>query len=491
MSSDPSAAAFARLDAAADESPPAAAAPPRDLVELAAALARVEALLAAGAADVPDGAAAVERIADIAFVLHEREVERSLCDALDAAVREIGAADAVKLANAQRAREAAELIRELSRALGEMVATVRAKPQPQAAATVAEDEPPAPAGLFEAPMAEDDAFALTVAALAKGLPEPAAAVAPPHEMPETIAAEAAVTHSDNTVEAPTSWAAVEPVPSNVEAVSEPMPVEEMLAEQMPVEETSAAALPVDSLLPGPSASESASGEDEPAAVASAEPPEPDAMVLANAPSQAPADEAANTGYDEPVAATQGDTTAIAPPDRVAADAGSDLQIAASAVSDHDHAPPAAEADPVAAAEPIDRAVEARAYDEQDAAPHQAAPPPSVGSHPSIDPDEDPGDLFEPMADARPAASAFAPASIAAPPSHGDAVPGDAVPVSGPSEGLPLAAAAAVEVKSQQPASVTPRLSAGAPAHGAPRAAANDPLAPIRALSEEETIALFS
>jgi len=37
----------------------------------------------------------------------------------------------------------------------------------------------------------------------------------------------------------------------------------------------------------------------------------------------------------------------------------------------------------------------------------------------------------------------------------------------------------------------PRAAAAAPAQPVPRPVSNDPLGPIRALSEEETIALFS
>ena len=85
----------------------------RDLIAIAAAIDRVEALIGAGTAPGPDGSAAAERVADIAFVLHERDVEASLCDALDAAVREICDACALNEAAAQRTHEAAELLHEL------------------------------------------------------------------------------------------------------------------------------------------------------------------------------------------------------------------------------------------------------------------------------------------------------------------------------------------------------------------------------------------
>src|ERR1700740_3577745 len=139
MSSDRSAVAFERL-APSDPSPasgeelgwgdgPLAAAPVCNLAELASVLARVEALIAAAVDERPDAAAALERIADIAFVLHEREVEPSLCDALDAAMREIGEANARSRASVQRAQEAVELLRALARRLEVMMA---AQAQPHA-----------------------------------------------------------------------------------------------------------------------------------------------------------------------------------------------------------------------------------------------------------------------------------------------------------------------------------------------------------------------
>jgi len=61
------------------------------------AIARIE---AAVRGDGPDVAAAAERIADIAFALRERAADAGLCDALDAAVKEIsGACATVAAAN--------------------------------------------------------------------------------------------------------------------------------------------------------------------------------------------------------------------------------------------------------------------------------------------------------------------------------------------------------------------------------------------------------
>ncbi len=185
MSTDPSAAALGPDDAVADAlASPAATESRSDLADLAAAIERLEALMATGPG--LDGSAAVERIADIAFVLHEREVEASLCDALDAAVREISDSGLLKSAGTQRTQEAAELLRDLSRRVNDLMARKQAEQaadlseaaQPsRRAATVArfDDEDMAAdeaiaADLFATDLPEDDEFARVVAGLAGSLP---------------------------------------------------------------------------------------------------------------------------------------------------------------------------------------------------------------------------------------------------------------------------------------------------------------------------------
>src|SRR5579864_3006359 len=83
--------AIARLEAAlhGEAAPRADAA--GDLMEIAAAIDRIQAAIAgaAGAPPVPDVSAAIERLSDIAFMLHERPVEATLCDGLDDAIREL------------------------------------------------------------------------------------------------------------------------------------------------------------------------------------------------------------------------------------------------------------------------------------------------------------------------------------------------------------------------------------------------------------------
>ena len=123
MSIDPSGAALARDDAAvAKPFPRSPAIPPRDLAELASAIDRLEALIAAAARSESAGADAIERIADIAFVLHERDVEASLCDSLDAAVRDLGNVGTRARQSVDRMRQAAELLSELSRRINSIIA---------------------------------------------------------------------------------------------------------------------------------------------------------------------------------------------------------------------------------------------------------------------------------------------------------------------------------------------------------------------------------
>src|ERR1700684_4073448 len=85
--------AIARIEATLrGEGPPRADAA-GDLMEIAAAIDRIQAALAAGTSPAPNVSAAIERLLDIGFMLQERPVEATLCDGLDAAVREIAAAN--------------------------------------------------------------------------------------------------------------------------------------------------------------------------------------------------------------------------------------------------------------------------------------------------------------------------------------------------------------------------------------------------------------
>jgi hypothetical protein len=161
--------AVARLEATLrGEGPPRADAV-GDLMEIAAAIDRIEAALAAGTTPVADVSAAIERLLDIAFMLHERPVEATLCDGLDAAIREISAANMRSESTAAGIREAAELARALAGRVREMMAL--------SSASRGASKPPGEnvdassgAGFFELATNDGETFAQAVAELAASLP---------------------------------------------------------------------------------------------------------------------------------------------------------------------------------------------------------------------------------------------------------------------------------------------------------------------------------
>ena len=172
--------AIARIEATLrGEGPPGADAA-GDLMEIAAAIDRIQAMLAAGTTPGPDVSAAIERLLDIAFILHERPVEATLCDGLDAAIREISAANMRAESTAVGIREAAELVRALAGRAREMIAlsgAMHAAHRP-AGGNV---ESTSGAGFFELATNDGETFAEAVAALAASLPTLADAPSEPAE----------------------------------------------------------------------------------------------------------------------------------------------------------------------------------------------------------------------------------------------------------------------------------------------------------------------
>src|SRR5258707_1894948 len=121
-----------------------------DLMEIAAAVDRIEAAIASGTTPAPDISAAIERLQDIAFMLHERPVEATLCDALDAAIRAISDAGSRSESAAAGVREATELLHTLAGRVSAMIARstgVRGAYQPAGGNAAGEAAPSA--GLFE------------------------------------------------------------------------------------------------------------------------------------------------------------------------------------------------------------------------------------------------------------------------------------------------------------------------------------------------------
>jgi hypothetical protein len=96
------------------------------LAAVAATIAQVDAVLAATATSGPDIHFAVERIQDIASALRRREVEAVLCDALEAAIREVGDAVVRNDAAAAGVLSAAALLRDAALRIDEMVSQLGA-----------------------------------------------------------------------------------------------------------------------------------------------------------------------------------------------------------------------------------------------------------------------------------------------------------------------------------------------------------------------------
>jgi hypothetical protein len=490
MSTDPFGAKIGRSDAAVDGSlPPTVAGSPRGLDDLAAAIEHIAVLIARDATPEPDASAALERIADIAFVLHERDVEASLCDALDAAVREASQAAMLREARGQRLREAAELLRALSRRINDMVALSQPEQRavPPAAANTAAASPAEGASIAQRDgeeaadneirrdrsrtpdVEEDDEFARAVASLTASLADSSEPRAAPEEASVDVAQPA---DQAQNIEPPAQGAG-----DAIVAVGETEPL--------------------------------AQGADDAIVTAGeAEPPEEEvgdvigAVIEAESPAQGAGDAIVTAiETDPPVQGADGAIAVAGEPEPPAQSAG-------------DAIIPAGETEPPPAA---------AAEEETRPTPEVAESPraPSPESQPLVGPDEDPGDLFEPVADAGLAApsgslvvASASPNGLAAhreqiiAPNGGSAgesakdAPASArgSDVDGLTEGAAAAATAlALPPAAEQnakPAAVPaapspPPISAAASAHITSRPPPNDPLAPVLALSEEETIALFS
>lgn len=404
MSRNVSGAAIKRDDATFGEAPPQSVTVQRqDLADLAAALLRAEALVAANVTPEPGGADSIERIADIAFILHERDVEASLCDALDAAVQEISAAGAGKEDRARRARQTAEVLRELSQRVATMIELSEAQHgEPTGTANAIKDDLPR-------------------AAVSRGgsLPTPAPAEVasnPPRET-AVVAEPVQQTKPRGGQEA----AAVNAAHGAAE------PLRSAAAVKLPVEPAAEAFLDEDLLL----------------------------RATANKPA------AANKPMSNDVLLSEAPSAGILPSAEPALGSAS----AAQARGDT----PARKATPLL-----------------------------------LNPEDDPDDLFEPAAGRPPSASPEAEIDITAPPPAPENAPvseragiaAERIMRSDDNAPSPLAAGevarlgADLSLESSNPLRPL-RFAAATVPPSVPRPEPADPLAPIRALSEEETIALFS
>jgi hypothetical protein len=453
-----------RIDAAVEESSRRSAVPPDELADLATAIQRIESLIVEGAAQEPNGSATVGRIANVAFTLHEREVESSLGDELNAAVREINDLGGLKQLSPERAQQAAELLRQLSRRVHDMIAQskmdqskVDQRPGPAWKKTqfviADEDDEEHDAlddGAFKTDVPEDDEFALVVAALTAALPSLPEFGAPVPIPPAALARGAAPLADDALL----PELSIETGDEAKTAESEPAsPPAEASSETVIVIESSSGVL-LDPVLP-PTLSNKEETPREDSSVG-----EPPAGALSDTLLEDLLREAVqgiNPSEGEPPAAATEPPLAFEAP---AEDSESKVLLAL---------PPPAEPDAVVA-----EVVESALPSSED---------PSL--LPPLTPDDDPGDLFDLTP---PAQSNVASMPEPAAPSERAPEPAEAIPA-------PLAASLP-DVNPQIPLSPPPpQQSRGAAAPAQPqrvaRPAANDPLGPVRALSEEETIALFS
>jgi hypothetical protein len=592
------AAAIGRIEAAirGEPPPPSVMPPDRDLSDIAGTIDGILTLLAPGAAPGPDAGAAAERIADIAFVLHEREVEASLCDALDAAVREILDARAHNEVAVRRTHEAAESLREVLRRINDLMA-VPAVPEGAEQSAVAEDvltstaaefEPNAesagedpsdpgmpPRALSDADLQDDENFAAAVAELAASLPSLDDSAAPIADQPEPVNVAAAEPVDDEKQSGLLSGAtdagmaggegetaqsdttspvqveseskpemAVQSLPevtSNGEisqhnlAVNDELPAEDMPSPQTSNDGSLSPAAASADMLPDGAASAEPIQEAGTPADAAAEPVPEVAPFAVDAHAEfgadsllAVVDASADAGVNATPPTAEPSAERAAMPVQPAFDGGAQpAGEAAAPLVDADREPPALvesvdsgaqwQAEPENAAadqvrpEPSGdhRTQSSAAMDQQvpvdgslpSAIGDQDGPPP--GAQPSrallpepqalLGPEEDPDDLFEPAASALlapPVADALPPAVAPAPPAdfgssseHADAAAAAPFPSAIPSA-IPSATSDGVlptPLALPQPRTATAPL----------RASPSDPLAAVRALSEEEIIALFS
>ena len=457
-----------------------------DLAQFAAAIGQVEAVIAAGGAPAAGGLAASERIQEIVFALRERETDLVLCEALESALFDLGEAFARHDAAAERAQSAAALLRGLQASISAMIALAapssaaeRARvPEPgepiwgmvsevqagtvtpEAAAPASQPEespsmesapPDSAGGVLRAsegiePLALENKQASEGASVAYREWETHAA--PEAEMP---AREIEPPHDEH----------VEHIDGSQEPANEPLASEEILLRSMSGEVVSGEEPSRAPLRSEEAASEQQLlSEEEPREVAASSEASEEPSVAMKLPMHAVTEPAERP----PELRAEATDLAVGRP--------ADDENAGTAARSHDTAAQFAD-DAVetvlSAADDIESLLETEPAD----LPPTAVPPTS--------PQDDLDDLFEPLPlehEGRPAvASAATPESARQMFSRELPPPALSSPVTqtaaSPVQRVPLAAA---------PAPVVREI---------PRPAPKDPLAAVRALSEEELIALFS
>jgi hypothetical protein len=458
-------AAIARIEAAIrGDAGPQPRAAGGDLAEIADALDRLRAEIAAREARVPNISGAIERIQDIAFVLHERPVEQTLCDALDAAIREIAgalAADSAVQGGSGMAQLIAALADRVRAMIGSVPPQTAALPQSPAMESAnaspvisaddanhleAASDPamPKPEQLFDFAEGGGEAFADAVTSLAASLP-PSAAAAEQTIVAETeiaieaeiaievdVSAEVENESHDGHFDVATGEAPAAPVPAAM------------------VRGEGDGALPADSF---DDAATAIPADDEAAGASS----------LGDALSS---DDILNQALS-----SNGHFVHVEPFGARASAAG----VSASAAPDEADTLPSASGAAVPSAHDLPGSAATAPEDADDLFDPMPLPTPVAALPPAAD-----GDASPPIPSPAPEAAAT-PRSVAPPPTAQASQP---MTVS-----QPMTASQTIATPTSQPA-VSP-LAAMAMPRAAPRPPASDPLAAVRALSEEEVIALFS
>ena len=378
--------AIARIEATLRGDGPLRADAAGDLMEIAAAIDRIGAALAAGMPPVADVSAAIERLLDIAFVLHERPVEATLCDGLDAAIREISQANMRSESTAAGIREAAELVGALAGRVSEMMTLSSAsRGGPQSVG--ANVDSTSGTGFFELTTNDGETFAQAVAELAASLPALTDAPSEPVE------------------------AALEPESGQ----GAPVPA----AEIAPTEPVEAASEP-----------ESGQGAPVPAAeIAPSEPveaaPEPESGQGAPTPAAeiAPSDNVLLSADETQQTATETPDNDTAPPQPAAADVSLSEAVLNQAFADDyfssENLPDEA---------PVNEETESAPISGEELPTEVVPPVQNISTEPVPGPQEDPADLFEPGAAPIPPVESATPVSADAPvPAEPPAEPPRAVP----------------------------------------------------------------
>jgi hypothetical protein len=457
-----------------------------DLAQLAAAIGQVEAVIAAGGASAAGGLAASERIQEIAFALREGETDSVLCEALESALFDLGEAFAQHDAAAERAQSAAALLRGLRASISAMIALAAPSSAAERARVPETGEP------IWGMVSEVQACTVTPEAAApasQSEESPSIESAPPDSAGGVVRASEGIeplalenkqasevasvayreweTHASSEAEMPARE--IEPHDERLEHIGRSQePAHEPLASE--------------EILLGSMSGEAVSGEEPSRAPLRSEEAASEQQLLSEEEPREIASSSEASG-EEPSVATKLPMHAVTEPAERPPELGAEAtDLAVGRPADDENAGTAARSHDTAA-QSADDAVEtvlSAADDIESLLETEPADSPPTAVQPTS-PQEDLDDLFEPLPlehEARPAV-----ASTATPESAQQMFSPELPP---PAFSSPVTQIAA------SPVQRAPFAAAPAPvAREIPRPAPKDPLAAVRALSEEELIALFS